>query len=111
MKKETERELLVIEITKCTKDYSENRCSPSERVKALEDYCNEKDKCMSRDPSNVNKSLNVMAKLLAEIINDFFEPLTYKTISLVVVALLVLVLFSECVVGRSRRAINGLSKK
>jgi hypothetical protein len=89
MKMHAENDLLMMEISKCSQDYIENRCYPSERVRALEDFCNEKELC----------------------INDFFEPLTYKTIILISLALIVMILFSECLVGRSRS--NGIvrSKK
>ena len=55
---------------------------------------------MSRDPYSVNKNTKIMVKLLAEIINDFFEPLTYKTTSLVVIMLAVILFILECFVGR-----------
>ena len=54
---------------------------------------------MSRDPSTWNKNSKIMAKLLAEIINDFFEPLTYKTITLISVMLVVMLFLSECIFG------------
>jgi hypothetical protein len=111
MKMHAENDLLMMEISKCSQDYIENRCYPSERVRALEDFCNEKELCMNRDPATVNKNTKIMVKLLAEIINDFFEPRTYKTIILISLALIVMILFSECLVGRSRS--NGIvrSKK
>lgn len=36
---------------------------------------------MNRDPGLINKNTKIMVKLLAEIINDFFEPLSIKTMS------------------------------
>lgn len=89
-----------MEISKCSQDYIENRCHPSDRVRALEDFCIEKEKCMNRDPLAVNKNTKIMVKLLAEIINDFFEPLTFKAISLVVIVLGMMLFVSEFVVGR-----------
>jgi len=59
---------------------------------------------MNRDPSTVNKNTKIMVKLLAEIINDFFEPLSYKTISLFTLGLVVMVLFSECIVGKTKKS-------
>ena len=103
MKMKAENDLLIMEITKCSEDYYENRCLPSERVKALETFCNEKERCMLQDPEKVNKNTKIMAKLLAEIINDFFEPLSYKTILLVVLLLTLLIFVSECILGRSKR--------
>lgn len=34
---------------------------------------------MNRDPEVINKNMKIMVKLIAEIINDFFEPLSMKT--------------------------------
>ena len=45
---------------------------------------------MMKDPKLVNKNLNIMVKLLAEIINDFFEPLSYKTMGFLVLGVVVL---------------------
>jgi hypothetical protein len=39
-------------------------------------------------------------KLLAEIINDFFEPLSYKTMALIGIILIIMIIFSECLIGR-----------
>jgi hypothetical protein len=58
---------------------------------------------MNRDPMIVNKNMKILVKLLAEIINDFFEPLTYKAIGVIVLSLLVFIMFSECIL--SKRAI------
>ena len=33
---------------------------------------------MNRDPHQINKNTKILMKLLAEIINDFFDPLSYK---------------------------------
>jgi hypothetical protein len=103
MKLQTENDLLTMEINRCHKDYFANKCEPHQRVPALEDYCNEKAKCMNRDPMIVNKNMKILVKLLAEIINDFFEPLTYKAIGVIVLSLLVFIMFSECIL--SKRAI------
>lgn len=59
---------------------------------------------MRQDPTIINKNTKIMAKLLAEIINDFFEPLSYKTIALVAFMFMVMIFISECLLGRSRLA-------
>jgi hypothetical protein len=61
---------------------------------------------MNRDPLTFNKNTKIMAKLLAEIINDFFEPLSYKTITLVAMFFFVLILISECIFSRTRHTIT-----
>lgn len=49
---------------------------------------------MNRDPQLVNKNTKIMVKLLAEIINDFFEPLTYKSMVFIVMMFIGLSLLS-----------------
>lgn len=45
-----------------------------------------------------------MVKLLAEIINDFFEPLTYKAIALIAMIFGLFIFFSEFFASRARIA-------
>jgi len=75
-------------------------------VRALEQYCLDKEACMLRDPELINKNTKIMAKLLAEIINDFFEPLTYKTMASLVLFFLALFLFSECLAKKSFSSVD-----
>ena len=48
----------------------------------------------------VNKNTKIVAKLLAEIVNDFFEPLSYKTIALISLFFVVLLFVGNCIFGR-----------
>lgn len=57
---------------------------------------------MNRDPTTFNKNLKILVKLLAEIINDFFEPLTYKAIALIIIILVGFIMFSECLLSRNK---------
>jgi len=50
---------------------------------------------MNRDPHQINKNTKILMKLLAEIINDFFEPLSYKAIGVLVFGFVALVFFSN----------------
>lgn len=54
-------------------------CDPSTRKPALKFQCQEWEKCMKQDPENLLKTSKVTAKLMAEILNDFVEPLELKT--------------------------------
>ena len=49
---------------------------------------------MTKDPQSINKNTKIMVKLLAEIINDFFEPLTYKSLGFIVLTTIGLVALS-----------------
>ena len=66
------------EITLCSKQYVENRCSPDLRVPAMEKACLAWEACMRRDPSVIGRA-KLSAETFAEIINGFIEPISYKT--------------------------------
>ena len=42
-----EKELQMAKIAKCSHDYFINKCEPHERIRALEDYCEEREVCMN----------------------------------------------------------------
>ena len=44
------KEEILDEISRCQRDYRENRCDPAIRVPAMEDACREWEACMNRDP-------------------------------------------------------------
>lgn len=67
----------------CAELYVQNECRPGLRRPALEEYCEELEECMERDPEAV-KSFSAHAALLAGFINDFLDPLSFKAIFLLV---------------------------
>ncbi|KAJ1983327.1 hypothetical protein H4R34_001350 [Dimargaris verticillata] len=68
------------EMSLCTKNYIENRCSPESRVPAMEKACATWENCMNRDPKIIGRA-KVSAETFAEIINSFIEPISYKTMA------------------------------
>jgi len=65
------------EIALCTTSYSSNNCrSP---LPALIVQCLEWESCMARDPSVIGRA-KVGAEMLAEVINSFVEPISWKTL-------------------------------
>lgn len=68
----------VAEIAVCARDLRENRCERSMRVPAMEIMCNLWEKCVNQDPNKVARAM-VSANTFAEILNNFFEPITAKT--------------------------------
>ncbi|CCJ28674.1 unnamed protein product [Pneumocystis jirovecii] len=66
------------EMSLCSKEYTENRCSPDYRVPAMERACTTWERCMNRDPTVVGRA-KVSAETFAEIINSFIDPISYKT--------------------------------
>ncbi|KAK9318413.1 Di-sulfide bridge nucleocytoplasmic transport domain-containing protein [Lipomyces starkeyi] len=75
-----------IKIEQCIKDYHVNGCMPGSRVPAIEDVCDAWHACMSRDANDVGRA-RVSAQTVAEIVNSFIEPISYKTMLFVLVLL------------------------
>lgn len=72
------RSRLLAQMNECAHDYTKNRCAPkSERLPALNVMCNEWEVCMNQDPSSVMK-MQVSAKNVAEIINEFVGVMSFK---------------------------------
>ncbi|PRT57021.1 Nucleus export protein BRL1 [Wickerhamiella sorbophila] len=67
----------------CAELYIQNECRPGLRRPALEDYCEELEECMEKDPEGV-KRMSAHAATLAEFINEFLNPLSFKAIFLMV---------------------------
>lgn len=75
--KEAASEILV-EMAMCARDFRDNKCDkPESRVPAMDSICNSWEKCMQRDPTMVGRA-KVSAHTFAEIINNFFQPISAK---------------------------------
>jgi len=79
-KRAQEMEAVLREINQCRQDYYENLCEPETRTYATMDYCLEKERCMMQDPMREVQATKLTAALIAEILNEFVEPLGLKTI-------------------------------
>lgn len=66
------------EMAACAREYKENRCDRSSRVPAMETVCENWEKCMKQDPNKVGRA-KVSAYTFAEILNNFVEPISIKT--------------------------------
>ncbi|KAI4241356.1 MAG: hypothetical protein L6R42_011290 [Xanthoria sp. 1 TBL-2021] len=81
----------------CARDYKDNKCDKSEaRVPAMESICNSWEKSMQRDPTMVGIA-KVSAHTFAEIINNFFQPISAKA------------MISLCVLFLGCLAVNNLT--
>jgi len=73
------RAVIVNEMALCSEHYLKNQCSPrANRAPALEGPCNEWEACMNQDASAIMK-VQVSARNVAEIMNEFVGVLTFKT--------------------------------
>ncbi|KAI4108418.1 MAG: hypothetical protein L6R37_001022 [Teloschistes peruensis] len=69
---------ILVEMAACARDFKDNKCgNPDGRVPAMESVCNSWEKCMQRDPTMVGRA-KVSAHTFAEIINNFFQPISGK---------------------------------
>ncbi|KAI0476280.1 Di-sulfide bridge nucleocytoplasmic transport domain-containing protein [Xylariaceae sp. FL0804] len=87
---------IMADIDKCATNYRENKCYPIEqRLPAIYDMCEEWYTCMAQSPDNI-RNVQLGAKGIVEIVNEIVETMSYKTIALFVL-LVMIFLFS----GRS----------
>ena len=73
----TAKEILQ-DITTCTTLYRTNLCGTSP-IPAMVHQCATWETCMSRDPKVVGRA-KVGAEMLAEVVNGFVEPISWKTL-------------------------------
>ncbi|KAH8120725.1 Di-sulfide bridge nucleocytoplasmic transport domain-containing protein [Phellopilus nigrolimitatus] len=66
------------EITTCAQLYKQNLCDTSP-IPAMLRQCATWETCMSRDPKVVGRA-KVGAEMLAEVVNGFVEPISWKTL-------------------------------
>lgn len=78
-----EIELQSAKVQRCTQEYFINRCEPHERVRALEDYCQERELCMNTPISATIKTTKNVLNLIGQAVNSFTEPLEYGSYGLV----------------------------
>lgn len=92
------------EISRCTKEYVKNKCS-SKRVPAIENICNQLEKCMNRDPQLIAKS-KITAETFADILNGFIKPISWKSVFLLNTILFGSFIISNLAFGKYRNHIN-----
>ncbi|KAI9273827.1 Brl1/Brr6 domain-containing protein [Helicostylum pulchrum] len=85
----------------CTRNYMLNHCGQEDRVPALETMCTEWENCMQKDI--VVAQAKVSAEAIAEIINSFVEPISYKTLLFFTLLVIGSLVFSNMAFGLFRR--------
>lgn len=91
---EERSDVILAEMAVCAKNYVDNRCAGRDRLPALEAICENWERCMNRDPARVGRA-KLSAHTMAEIINNFIDPISWK-------AVVCYVLFLLRVVGLTR---------
>ncbi len=69
---------IVQEIAQCAAQYKTNLCATSP-IPAMAHQCGVWETCMNRDPTKVGRA-KVGAELIAEVVNGFVEPISWKTL-------------------------------
>ncbi|KAF7455957.1 Di-sulfide bridge nucleocytoplasmic transport domain protein [Cryptosporidium felis] len=70
---------IIDEMNICSKQYVDNKCQPDQRVPAMEDKCIEWEKCMSQNPTIIARKSIFTAQIIGEIINTFFDQISFKS--------------------------------
>ncbi|KAI0043895.1 hypothetical protein FA95DRAFT_1574831 [Auriscalpium vulgare] len=82
---------IVQEIANCAVEYKANLCGGSP-VPAMVRQCGAWETCMNRDPTIVGRA-KVGAELIAEVVNGFVEPISWKTLAFTLSSLAFLTIF------------------
>lgn len=67
------------EMSICSKHYIDNKCQPEHRVPAMESKCTEWERCMSQNPTIIARKSIFTAQIIGEIINTFFDQISFKS--------------------------------
>ncbi|KAI0771028.1 Di-sulfide bridge nucleocytoplasmic transport domain-containing protein [Trametes elegans] len=76
---------IVQEIAQCALLHKTNLCAQG-TVPAMAHQCAAWETCMNRDPSKVGRA-RVSVEILAEVVNSFVEPISWKTLGFILVSL------------------------
>ena len=69
---------MIQEISMCQTQFKNNLCDTN-TIPAMVQQCAIWESCMNRDPSTVGRA-KVGAELIAEVVNGFVEPISWKTL-------------------------------
>ncbi|KAI7897299.1 Brl1/Brr6 domain-containing protein [Mucor mucedo] len=90
----------------CSKKYMINHCGKDDQVPAIENMCNEWASCMHKDLAVAQAK--VSAEAIAEIINSFVEPISYKALIFFSLLIIGSLFFSNVAFGIVKRKHNKL---
>lgn len=82
---------IVQEIGVCAGQYRNNFCETNQ-IPAMAQQCAAWEACMNRDPTTVGRA-RIGAELIAEVVNGFVEPISWKTLAFTLTSLSFLTLF------------------
>ncbi|KAH9982190.1 Di-sulfide bridge nucleocytoplasmic transport domain-containing protein [Lactifluus volemus] len=95
---------IVQEISNCAAQYKANLCGTNP-VPAMLRQCGAWETCMNRDPTVVGRA-KVGAELIAEVINGFVEPISWKTLAFTLTSLAFMTLFVNSLLSLFRSRLS-----
>ncbi|CAL1697024.1 unnamed protein product [Somion occarium] len=95
---------IVQEIAQCAMQYKTNLCATNP-IPAMAHQCGAWETCMNRDPTKVGRA-KVGAELIAEVVNGFVEPISWKTLIFTLTSLSFLTVFINTLLSLYRARHN-----
>lgn len=83
---------MLVEVALCERSYYENNCLPDQIVPALEKMCAYWEKCMKQDVDNGGNASSVGAYTIGLIVTSLVEPLSFKVLAVLTLAVVVVYL-------------------
>ncbi|KAI0271585.1 Di-sulfide bridge nucleocytoplasmic transport domain-containing protein [Gloeopeniophorella convolvens] len=99
---------IVQEISNCAAQYRANLCGSSP-VPAMLRQCGAWETCMNRDPTVVGRA-KVGAELIAEVINGFVEPISWKTLAFTLSSMAFMTIFVNSLLSLFRSRLSAASE-
>ncbi|KAI0307529.1 Di-sulfide bridge nucleocytoplasmic transport domain-containing protein [Multifurca ochricompacta] len=100
---------IVQEISNCAAHYKANLCG-SNPVPAMFRQCSVWETCMNRDPTVVGRA-KVGAELIAEVINGFVEPISWKTLAFTLSSLASMTIFVNSLLSLFRSRLSAIPEQ
>ncbi|KAL0248852.1 hypothetical protein GEMRC1_004086 [Eukaryota sp. GEM-RC1] len=93
---------LITEIQNCQKSYEDAKCADGPKSGQAQSFCETMFHCMNMDPNGI-ETVAISVRAIAEAINSFVEPISYKTMVFIVLLFIIIAAGSNCILGFQRR--------
>lgn len=100
---------IIQEISNCAAHFKANLCG-SDPVPAMLRQCGAWEMCMNRDPTVVGRA-KVGAELIAEVINGFVEPISWKTLAFTLSSLAFMTIFVNSLLSLFRSRLSATAEQ
>ncbi|KAH8992067.1 Di-sulfide bridge nucleocytoplasmic transport domain-containing protein [Lactarius akahatsu] len=100
---------IIQDISNCAAHFKANLCG-SNPVPAMLQQCGRWETCMNRDPTVVGRA-KVGAELIAEVINGFVEPISWKTLAFTLSSLAFMTIFVNSLLSLFRSRLSATAEQ